>query len=70
MNHVCRFLNSIWDGHCFQVERKTMQSFQIENGRITLSVMVQQAIFEEYLKKQGHKSEGKRFFCTLFTCVN
>ncbi|EPG9256226.1 YfjI family protein [Providencia rettgeri] len=56
------FLNSIWDGHSFQVERKTMQSFQIENGRITLSVMVQQAIFEEYLKKQGIKAKGSGFF--------
>lgn len=56
------FLNSIWDGVSFQVERKTTQSFQIENGRITLSVMVQQAIFEEYLKKSGIKAKGSGFF--------
>ncbi|HHW4415657.1 TPA: DUF3987 domain-containing protein, partial [Citrobacter gillenii] len=47
------FINPIWDGGEFQVERKTTPSFTLRDGRITLLVMVQKAIFEGYLKRQG-----------------
>lgn len=35
------FINSMWDGVSFHVDRKTTQSFILENSRVTLSVMVQ-----------------------------
>ncbi|MGO2439346.1 Uncharacterised protein [Serratia plymuthica] len=56
------FINSMWDGVSFHVERKTTPSFTIENGRITLSVMVQKKPFDLYLKRQGERARGSGFF--------
>jgi len=56
------FTNSIWDGASFSVERKTSPSFTIENGRITLSVMVQKKPFDLFLRRQGDKARGSGFF--------
>ncbi|HHR5876700.1 TPA: YfjI family protein [Providencia alcalifaciens] len=56
------FINSMWDGVSFNVERKTTQSFTIEDGRITLSMMVQKKPFDLYLKRQGEKARGSGFF--------
>ncbi|EKT64549.1 YfjI family protein [Providencia burhodogranariea] len=56
------FINSMWDGVSFHVDRKTTQSFTIEDGRITLSMMVQKKPFDLYLKRQGEKARGSGFF--------
>lgn len=56
------FINSMWDGVSFRVDRKTTQSFTIDNGRVTLSVMVQKKPFDLYLKRQGEKARGSGFF--------
>jgi len=56
------FINSMWDGVPFSVERKTSPSFTIVNGRITLSVMVQKKTFDLYLRRQGEKARGSGFF--------
>ncbi|MDT1065155.1 YfjI family protein [Providencia stuartii] len=56
------FINSMWDGVSFHVDRKTTPSFTIEDGRITLSVMVQKKPFDLYLKRQGNKARGSGFF--------
>ncbi|MFJ3264846.1 YfjI family protein [Serratia liquefaciens] len=55
------FINSMWDGVSFHVERKTTPSFTIANGRITLSVMVQKKPFDLYLKRQGERARGSGF---------
>ncbi|HGL6400158.1 TPA: YfjI family protein [Citrobacter koseri] len=60
------FINPIWDGGEFQVERKTTPSFTLRDGRITLLVMVQKAIFEGYLKRQGERARGSGFFARCF----
>lgn len=56
------FINSVWDGVSFHVERKTTKSFTIEDGNITLSVMVQKKVFDSYFKRQGEKARGSGFF--------
>lgn len=56
------FINSLWDGVSFHVERKMTKSFTIENGHITLSVMVQKKVFDSYIKRQGEKARGSGFF--------
>ncbi|HHR6443365.1 TPA: YfjI family protein [Providencia alcalifaciens] len=56
------FINSMWDGGVFQVDRKTTQSFILDNGRVTLSIMVQKKPFDLYLNRQGKKARGSGFF--------
>lgn len=60
------FINHMWDGRDFHVERKTAPSFTIENGRITLSVMVQKKIFDDYLTRQGERARGSGLFARCF----
>ncbi|EKN4697771.1 DUF3987 domain-containing protein [Yersinia ruckeri] len=60
------FMNSMWDDENFHVNRKTGPSFTIENGRITLLVMVQKAIFDDYLKRQGEHARGSGLFARCF----
>lgn len=60
------FMNSMWDDESFHVERKTGPSFTIENGRITLLVMVQKAIFDDYLKRKGEQARGSGLFARCF----
>ncbi|MCU6244075.1 YfjI family protein [Enterobacter asburiae] len=56
------FINSLWDGVSFHVERKTTKSFTIEDGNITLSVMAQKKVFDSYFKRHGEKARGSGFF--------
>lgn len=56
------FINSLWDGVSFHVERKMTKSFTIEEGYITLSVMAQKKVFDSYIKRQGEKARGSGFF--------
>ncbi|HEY3591005.1 MAG TPA: YfjI family protein [Buttiauxella sp.] len=60
------FMNSIWDDENFHVNRKSGPSFTIENGRITLLVMVQKAIFDDYLKRKGEHARGSGLFARCF----
>ncbi len=60
------FLNAIWDGVPFSVDRRTTDSFMIEDGRLTLSVMVQNAVFDDYLRRQGAQARGSGLFARCF----
>ncbi|HFI6262786.1 TPA: YfjI family protein [Escherichia coli] len=60
------FMNSIWDDESFHVNRKTGPSFTIKNGRITLLVMVQKAIFYDFLKRKGEHARGSGLFARCF----
>lgn len=56
------FINSMWDGGDFSVNRKTGPSFTIRGGGLTLFVMTQKPIFDDYLKRQGKRARGSGLF--------
>lgn len=54
------FLNMLWDGESFEVIRKT-ESFVIHDVRLTASLMVQEPVFDSYMKKHGKDARASGF---------
>jgi hypothetical protein len=55
-------LNMLWDGATISVDRKTSDSLYIKEGRLTLNVMVQESVFNQFLARQGDVARGSGFF--------
>lgn len=54
------FLNMLWDGESFEVIRKP-ESFVIHDVRLTASLMVQEPVFDSYMKKHGKDARASGF---------
>lgn len=55
------FFNKLWDGRCFDVERKSSESFHVDSPRFTLLLMVQPEILMDYFKTEGRRGMGSGF---------
>lgn len=47
------FINKLWDGSPFSIDRRTSDSFVVHDGRLTLSFMVQDSILRSYFERNG-----------------
>ncbi len=56
------FINTMWDGERFSVERKNEPDAVISDARMTLSLMVQPEAFRDYLERKGSMAKGVGFF--------
>ncbi|MEH5099314.1 YfjI family protein [Atlantibacter hermannii] len=55
------FLNELWDGGRIDVERRSENSFVVDDARFTMLLMVQHDIFKQYFKDHGGKAAGSGF---------
>lgn len=62
------FINKMWDGTTFSVERKSEPEKLIKDARITLALMVQPDIFKAYIKRKGDIAKGIGFFARCLIC--
>ncbi|RJL55535.1 YfjI family protein [Pectobacterium carotovorum] len=62
------FINKMWDGSTFSVERKSSPERLIKDARLTLSLMVQPDIFKGYLERKGDTAKGIGFFARCLIC--
>lgn len=62
------FINKMWDGAMFPVERKSEPEKLIRDARMTLSLMVQPNIFKGYIKRKGDMAKGIGFFARCLIC--
>lgn len=54
--------NLLWDdSNLIKVERKTSDSFEIQNARLTFNAMVQTAVFDEFKNKKSGKARTSGF---------
>jgi len=60
--------NAIWSGDSITVDRKTVESYEIVGGRLTVSIMSQRSAFNEYIKKVGEKSRGSGLWARFLVC--
>lgn len=56
------FINDAWSGSNLRVDRRSSESFVIENPRITMLMMCQPAIFMRFLKRHGDQARGIGLF--------
>ena len=61
-------LNTIWSGDTVTVDRKTTDSFKLENVRLTVSIMIQEGGFLEYIDKHGEKVRGSGTWARFYVC--
>jgi hypothetical protein len=62
------FINKMWDGAMFPVERKNEPEKLIRNARMTLSLMVQPDVFKSYINRKGDMAKGIGFFARCLMC--
>lgn len=54
------FLNQVWDGASFDVERRSSESFSVD-GKLTMLLMIQPDLFMQYFKRHGKIASGSGF---------
>lgn len=62
------WLNKLWSGESFTVNRKTSESFTVSNARLTISLMTQPNIINKFLKKKGDEAAGIGFLARFLVC--
>ncbi|HAV2163263.1 TPA: DUF3987 domain-containing protein [Enterobacter cloacae] len=62
------FINKMWDGSTFSVERKCSPEQFIKDARVTLSAMLQPVIFRAYQESNGEMAKGIGFFARALLC--
>lgn len=62
------FLNSQWSGESFTVNRKTVESFVLNDTRLTLSISIQPSAIEDFMKKKGTEAAGIGFLGRFIFC--
>lgn len=60
--------NAIWSGDSITVDRKTSDSFELKGGRLTVSIMVQKAVFKDYMLRRGEMSRGSGLLARFLVC--
>jgi 5S rRNA maturation endonuclease (ribonuclease M5) len=54
-------LNTLWDGGTKSTDRRTTDSFTVENARLTMSLQVQESALREFFNKTGTLARGTGF---------
>lgn len=69
--HIIRnlpFVCSQWSGEPCAVDRKTSESFQLEETRLTLSASLQPSALEKFMNKKGEEALGIGFLARFIFC--
>lgn len=67
LNDLPKF-NAIWSGDSITVDRKTADSYELINARLTVSIMAQKSAFEEYVRRCGEKARGSGLWARFLVC--
>lgn len=62
-------LDRLWEGKSIDVERSQKQdSVSVANPRLTLSLMIQPAVFDHFLERKGPQARGIGFLARTLIC--
>ncbi len=61
-------INLLYDGDTIRVERKNSESFTIENGRLTLALMIQPKMLKQMLEKQNDSARHIGTLARMLVC--
>ncbi|AUQ26505.1 MULTISPECIES: YfjI family protein [Dickeya] len=62
------FINKMWDGGMFSVERKKEPEKLIRDARMTQSLMVQPDAFKGYIERKGDMAKAIGYFARCLVC--
>lgn len=60
--------NALWSGDSITVDRATVESFQLDDARLTVSIMVQESAFKNYIQTRGEASRGSGLWARFLVC--
>jgi len=61
--------NAIWSGDDVTVNRKTAESFTLENARLTVHIMTQWSALDRFMKKSKDDVRGNGFLSRFLVCA-
>lgn len=62
-------LDRLWEGKSIDIERsKKKDSVSVANPRLTLSLMIQPAVFDYFLERKGEQARGIGFLARTLVC--
>lgn len=60
--------NALWSGDSVVVDRATVESFRLDDSRLTVSLMVQESAFKNYMQVRGETSRGSGLWARFLVC--
>jgi len=66
--HDTPLLNSLWSAQPIEVDRANGEMFRITDARFGTMLMVQPALFKEYVARQGLRARASGFFARTLLC--
>ncbi len=60
--------NVLWDGGASSVDRKTMDSYEICNARLSVSILVQPAVIDSFMQQSQGLARGSGFLARFLFC--
>lgn len=60
--------NSLWSGDSITVDRASVESYDVSNARLTVSIMLQESTFKDYMDRRGEKSRGSGLWARFLVC--
>lgn len=60
--------NALWSGDGVYVDRISREGFTLNNARLTVSLMVQPGVFEDYMSKRGGLSKSSGYWARFLVC--
>ncbi len=54
-------INTLWGGGTLKVDRRSSESFSVEDGRLSISLMVQYQVLKKFIDKRGEEARGIGF---------
>lgn len=63
------FYNSAWGGATIQVDRRSSESYVIEDARLSVAAMIQPSAFGEFHEKKGESARGSGLYSRFYFCA-
>ena len=60
--------NKIWDGQEIYIDRKSVPSYTIKDSRLSISIMIQDGVFEDFITKYGNELRTSGFLARCLIC--
>lgn len=61
-------INKIWSGEAITVNRATAESYELNDARLTVSIMLQESALTKYMSRNSEESRGSGLWARFLVC--